>query len=144
MSAYLVPSISDFKAQFVRDFNYGADSTVVMDSDLTTAMTTAGFNFNGNLFDSQQNFTLCYLLLSAHFLVMNLRASSQGIGGQFTWLQSGKGVGSVNESIAIPQRILDNPEFSYLAKTNYGAQYLMLILPMLSGQMFAVHSRTNP
>lgn len=106
--------------------------------------TYTNVNFNPGFFADQGSYTLGYLLLSAHYLVLNVRQSSQGLSGQFNFTQSGKGAGSVNEAFAIPQRILDNPEFAMLAKTNYGAQYLMLLLPQLSGQMFNVYGTTLP
>lgn len=143
--AYTVPTIADFKAYFVRDFPYGTDpKTSVIDQDITNALADSGVNFNESLFSDQANFNIGYLLLTAHFLVMTLRASSQGTSGQFSWLQNSRNVGSVSEGIAIPQRILDNPEFAYLSKTNYGAKFLMFILPQLSGQIFIVCGGTTP
>lgn len=99
---------------------------------------------NPGLFSTQANYTLGYLMLSAHFLVLNIRSSSQGISGQYSWLQTNKNVGSVSEGLQIPQRILDNPEFAMLSKTNYGARFLMMVLPQLTGQIFNVYGRTLP
>lgn len=141
---FVIPSVSDFKNYFVRDFPYGTEATTVMDIDITNAMQDAGVNFSMDLWANQQSYTVAYLLLSAHFLVMNLRASSQGISGQYSWMQTGKGVGSVNESVQIPERIMNNPEYAMLTKTFYGAKYLFLILPQLSGQVFTVRGRTKP
>lgn len=143
MSAYTDPSVDDFKVYFVRDFPYGATVASVMDADITKALNDSSINLNPNLFDSQGIYTVGFLNLAAHFLVLNLRASSQGIAGQYTWLQSSKSVGSVNESFNIPQRILDNPEFAMLSKTTYGAKYLYMVLPQLSGQAFTVAGRTH-
>lgn len=143
--AYSNPSVESFKSQFSRDFPYGTDpNTTVLDSDITYAFTFVNMNINQNLFPNQGSYTLGYLLLSAHFLVTNLRASSQGMNGQFNFLQQSKGVGSVSESFGIPERILANPYFSMLTKTNYGAMFLQLILPQLSGQMFSVMGTTLP
>lgn len=142
-----IPTVQDFKNQFFRDFPYGGvngDLTTVQDQDITRAIEDASVNFSQDLFANQTTFNNGYLLLTAHFLTMNLRASSQGMNGKLPWLQSGKGVGSVSESFAIPQRILDNPEYAMLAQTNYGAQFLFLVLPQLTGQVFAVYGRTNP
>lgn len=141
---YTNPSATDFKNYFVRDFPYGVDTTEVMDSDITSALADANFNFNPALFANQSAYTLGFLLLAAHYLVLNLRASSQGISGQYSWLQTSKGVGSVNEGITIPQRILDNPEFAMLSKTNYGAKFLSFILPQLCGNIFSVQGGTRP
>jgi hypothetical protein len=77
-------------------------------------------------------------------LVLNLRASSQGIAGQAGWLQTSKGVGSVSEGFTIPQRILDNPDFALLNTTFYGQQFFMKVYPTMCGAIFTVRSRTNP
>lgn len=142
--AYTIPAVSDFKAYFVRDFNYGTEQTTVMDADISKGLSDAGVNFNEALWANQQSFTVGYLLLAAHYMVLSLRASSQGIRGQYEWLVNSKSVGSVSESFTIPQRILDNPFLSMLAKTTYGAQYLEYVLPLLSGQMYTVCGRTLP
>jgi hypothetical protein len=144
MTAYNQPTVAEFKAYFNRDFPYGSTPQSVMDSDITKAQGEALFNFNSDLFSSQDNYSICFNLLTAHFLVMDLRQSSQGIAGQFSWNATSKSVGSVSESIQIPDRIMQNPEFAYLTKTNYGTKYLMLLLPMLSGQVFTVEGSTRP
>lgn len=143
--AFVKPTIQEFKDYFFRDFPYGTDPlTSVLDQDITNAFAEAGVNFSECLWSDQANYTIGYLLLSAHYLVINLRSSSQGISGQFSWNQASKAVGSVSESFAIPQRILDNPMFALLSKTNYGARYLMLILPQMAGQIFNAFGSTRP
>lgn len=142
--AYDYPSVADFKAYFQRDFPYGTDpATSVLDIDITKAMSEANFNFNSSFYATQENFNIGFLYLTAHYLVTDLRASSQGISGQFTWLESSKSVGSVSQSFSIPQRIMDDPNFAWLMKTNYGAKYLMLLLPQMVGNMFSVCGRTH-
>jgi hypothetical protein len=142
---YVQPTVTDFKQYFVRDFPYGADmETSVLDADINRAMTESAHNFPEGLFDNQGEYFTGFMLLSAHNLVLNLRASSQGLSGKFPWLTAGHGAGSVNESLAIPQRILDNPEFSWLSMTNYGAKYLAMVLPQLTGNLFCVAGRTLP
>lgn len=143
--AYENPSVADFKSFFNRDFPYGTDpETQVLDSDITKAFTMTNVNMNQGLFGYQTSYNIGYLLLSAHYLVMNLRASSQGINGQFNFLESSKGVGSVSEAFAIPQRVLDNPDWAILCKTNYGAQFIQLVLPQLAGNMFIARGSTRP
>jgi hypothetical protein len=145
MGSFIYPSIADFKAYFFRDFPYGDDiETNVTDQDIAKAMGQANVNFNPALFGDQNSFSIAYDLLSAHYLVVDLRMSSQGINGQYSFLEQSKSVGSVSQSFAIPQRILDDPYFSMLSKTNYGAKYLELIIPQLAGQMFLVHGSTRP
>lgn len=143
--SYTNPSVADFKARFVRDFPYGTDiATTVTDTDIANAYALTNSNINIALWDSQAEYTLGYLLLSAHFLVTNLMASGQGLSGQYSFLTTSKGVGSVSISQAIPQRIQDNPYLSMLMKTPYGAQYVMLLLPRIVGQSLTVAETTNP
>lgn len=141
---YTNPQVSDFKTYFYRDFNYGPNSNTVTNTDITNALTDASVFINPVLFNTQAIYNTGFLLLAAHFLVMSLRASSQGVNGQFPWMQSSKGVGSVSEGFTIPDRILANPEFAMLSKTYYGAKFLFMVLPQLTGVMFSVCSRTNP
>lgn len=140
---FINPTVSDFKAYFFRDFPYGSTLDTVTDADIQKAIGQTTVNFNESLFSSQDNYTTSFLFLTAHYLCMDLQMSAQGILGSGTWLTTSKSVGSVAESFGIPQRILDNPELSYLSKTKYGMKYLSLILPGLAGQMFPVFGRTH-
>jgi len=143
--AYTAPTIANFKAQFFRDFPYGTDPSVsVLDQDILNAYNLVDLSMNQDLWDSQIDFTMGYLLYAAHFLVLSLRNSSQGLNGQWNWAQNNKSVGAVSEGFQIPQRIIDNPELMMLTKTQYGGLYLQLILPRLCGQMFSVYGRTKP
>ena len=138
--AFTNPAVSDFKSQLSRDFPYGTDpNNSVLDSDITYAFQFTNNSINQGFFTDQGTYTVAYNLLSAHYLVTNLRASSQGINGQYNWLQNSKGVGQVNEAFSIPDRILQNPIFSSLSKTNYGQNYLVMILPQLTGFMYGVY-----
>lgn len=142
--AYTNPSVTDFKTYFFRDFPYGSTMSTVQDQDITNALADASYNLNSGLFGSQAKYTAGYLLLAAHYLVTNLRASSQGVAGNYSWLEASKSVGSVSQAFSIPERILANPEFAMLSKTSYGAKYLLMVLPLLSGQIFTVCGGTQP
>lgn len=143
MSSYINPTISDFQARFVRDFPYGnADLTTVNDTDINQGLIQQQLSINPQLFNSQAAYTQGSLLLAAHFLVQNLRASSQGIAGKWDWVTQSKTVGSVNSSFAIPDRILENPELAMYASTTYGVMYLQMIMALLTGQMFSVAGGT--
>lgn len=144
--SYQNPSVAQFKEFFSRDFPYGTDPAVaVLDSDITKAFTFVNVGpLNQNFFPDQGAYNIGYLLLAAHYLVMNLQASSQGINGQFSFLEQSKSVGSVSQSFAIPQRVLDNPDWAILMRTNYGAQYLQILIPQLCGQIFISYGSTRP
>ncbi len=142
---YTAPTIANFKSQFVRDFPYGTDPTVaVLDQDIFNAFNVVDITINPCLWPNQTAYQLGYLLLAAHNLVLNIRSSSQGLSGQYNWMQNSKSAGGVNEAFQIPQRVIDNPDFMAYMKTNYGAQYLNILWPYLCGQMFAVAGRTKP
>lgn len=143
--AYENPSVAEFKTYFVRDFPYGTDiETSVTDADIAKAFQQVNVNISQGLFTDQSIYTVGYLLLAAHFLVMNLRAASQGISGRASWLEQSKSVGSVSQGFAIPEYILNNPLLSIYSQTNYGMQYLQLLLPLLPGQMFISYGSTRP
>lgn len=141
--AYLNPTATDFKTYFNRDFPYGnTDLSTIQDADIGKALIAQQNSLNPNLFATQSLYTNGALLLAAHFLVLNLRASSQGIAGKWDWLTNSKSAQAVSASYKIPDRILENPELSILCATTYGTQLVFLVLPSLVGQMFAVEGGT--
>lgn len=142
---YTAPTVANFEARFNRDFPYGSDiNTSVTPQDITNAFNLVDITINQGLWDTQGTYTIAYLLLAAHFLVLNLRASSQGLNGQYNWMQNSKSAAAVSESFTIPQRVIDNPDFAQYFKTNYGAQYMNLLWPQLAGQTFTVCGSTRP
>lgn len=142
--AYTIPDVAAFKAYFVRDFIYAENVSSVMNADIQKGLDDAGVNINPSLFASQQIFNIAYLNLAAHFMVLSLSSASQGVQGRYTWLVSSKSVGNVSESYTIPQRFIDNPYLASLSKTNYGAKYLSMVLPLITGNMFTVEGGTTP
>lgn len=141
---YTAPTVEKFEDYFFRDFPFGADiEQNVVEQDVQRALDQVVCQINQSLFCSQDEYTTGYLLLAAHFLVLNIQASSQGLSGSFNWNTTSKSVGSVSISATIPDSILANPLFSMLTKTNYGAQYLGMIYPKLSGQVFTVEGATK-
>jgi hypothetical protein len=145
VGSWIAPQIPQFQSYFVDDFPYGPDpKTQFPDYRILNAIQMIGLSFfNPDFFGDQVTFNIGYLLLSAHYMVMNIRRASQGMKGQFGFLQNSKSAG-ITVGIEIPQRIKDNPDFAWLCQTNYGAEYLHLILPQLSGQMYAIPRMTNP
>lgn len=150
---YTDPTFDDFKARYLRDFPFAeltgqnGDATnysKVTDADLTIAFNQVGSGLNVCLFPSQLTFTQGFLALAAHNLVMNLRASSQGIAGKYDWLTGSKSVGNVSEAYVIPDKVKENPFFSWLSMTPYGAQYYAVISPYLIGNFGWVRGFTWP
>jgi len=142
--AYIVPTVTDFKNHFTRDFPYGVATNTVMDSDISKALDECSVNFNESLWDTQTEFSISYLYLTAHYLVMDLRASTQGIAGNFAWMTTNKSVGSVSEGQDMPEFIKKDPMLSHYAKTYYGAKYISLLYPRLIGNMFSKFGGTKP
>lgn len=140
----LTISVVSFKAYFTRDFPYGNTPSYVMDSDISKAIIQATCFVNKALFCTPGTYAQGVLTLAAHFLVMNLRASAQGIQGTYPWMTVSKAVGNVSEGIQIPDRIMANPQFAMLTKTYYGSQFLFSIMAKLTGQMFTVAGTTLP
>jgi hypothetical protein len=141
--AFTVPTASDFKTYFTRDFPFGTTQNTVLDSDITKAIVEAGFNINTAFFGTQEQYSVGYLYLTAHYLVMDLRASAQGIAGNFPWLTASKSVGSVAETFMTPEALAKSPTLAHLGKTYYGAKYLSLVYPRLVGNVFASFGGTQ-
>lgn len=144
---YIFPTTSDFQTQFTRDFPfftgtppYDNATNTIGDTDISNAMAEAAAYINPFLFPTQAQYTLGALRLSAHYMVMNLRASSQGLWGQYEWATTSKSAGAVSQGITLPERVQNNPMFQMLSKTNYGAQYFYMIYPQLIGQTFGVYA----
>src|SRR3982750_511646 len=92
--AFNNPTITEFKTFFVRDFPFGSDpATSILDQDIANAYQLTNVNFNPDLWADQAAYTLGYLYLSAHYLVVNIQTSSQGIAGQYNWNANSKSVG---------------------------------------------------
>lgn len=152
--AYTIPTVAEFKTQFYRDFPYavpasgtGGDDTdlsKVTNFDIQNAINLANANMNQALFPTQARFTQAYLYAAAHYLVTNLKASNQGLFSQFNWNVNQKTVGGVQESFQIPERITRSPWLSHFSQTRYGAQYLSIIIPLLTGHVVTVEGMTTP
>lgn len=142
---FVAPTVAQFKTQFIRDFPYGTDPNIsVLDIDIINAFNLTDISINQDLWANQTAYQIGYGYLAAHYMVLNLRASSQGLNGQYNWAQNSKSVQGVSEAFTIPQRLIDNPDFMAYTKTNYGAMYLNLLWPMLVGPSFTVCGRTKP
>lgn len=124
----------------------GADSidNYIQDDDITRAFEEAQANFNQDLWGSDANIKLAYLYITAHYLVMDLRAAQGGVAANPQFILASRSVGNVRESYGIPKSYMDSPVFAYLATSPYGLKYLSLIVPRLVGNIQGVPGGTNP
>lgn len=151
------PTLEDFKIFFARDFPFQpvgdltADPPVVVvpdpskyvqDTDVSKAFMITNTKFNEEFFSTQEEYTLGYLYLSAHLLTMSIRASNAGFAGSFNWGSTSQSVGSVSVSNNLPESIAKNPLWAWLVSTNYGVDYLMMILPELVAPFGIAPGRT--
>lgn len=139
-SGYVKPPLVTVVSQDGDD----TDLKKVTDQDILNAQGIAPANINQGLFPSQESYTTCFNLLSAHYMVTNLLNSTQGVKSQYDWLTQQRAVGSVSSTFIIPKSVRDSPFFATLTATRYGAQYLSIIAPLLHGNVRIVAGDTTP
>ncbi len=116
----------------------------ILDEDIEKAFSEAKIGLNQTLFSSDENITLGYLYLTAHYLVNDIRASIGGLAGKGVFALTSRSVGNVSESYGIPQAYLDNPIYQFFTQSPYGLKYLALVLPNLVGNIGHVAGATSP
>lgn len=116
----------------------------ILDEDIEKAFGEAKISFNQSLFTSDENITIGYLYLTAHYLVNDIRAASRGISGVAAFPLQSRSVGSVSESYGVPEVYLKNPVYSFYTQSPYGLKYLNLILPLLVGNIMGICGGTRP
>lgn len=154
-------SVADFKAQFPRDFRYGAGLDTVTDGDIQRGLNTASTVYNPALFDTTvvgvtpiltSEALLAYLYASAHFMVLSLQAAGglsavskyAGPTSQGEGVVSNKSVGGVSIGFAWPAMVTDNPALYQFTKTSYGQEYLQILMLKLVGNVSLVAGETQP
>lgn len=138
-------TVEEFKGWFVRDFPYSSNANEgITDNDILKAFAEAALVFNEQLFDTEDNKKLGFLYLAAHYLVIDLQNSSQGINGKYEGLMASKTVGSVSVGYQLPNWVIEHPIYSLLAQTKYGMKFLSLIITSLVGNVRAVKGITHP
>lgn len=115
----------------------------IQDSDIERAFAEAKVNFNPDLFTDDDAAIMVFLYLAAHYLVIDLNNAKNPLGMGFMGFTQSKSVGSVSESYAVPQWMLNNAILSQYATTGYGRKYLSLIQPYLVGNIIFVPGRTT-
>lgn len=115
----------------------------IQDADIMRAFKEANVNFNTALFGDNDTIKMVFLYLAAHYLVIDLNNAMNPLGMGFMGFTQSKSVGSVSESYAVPQWMLNNAILSQYAQTGYGRKYLSLIQPYLVGNIIFVPGRTT-
>lgn len=110
----------------------GDKYSYITDEDIEKAFTQAKPNSNENFGETCVEKINIYLHLVAFYLVFDIKNSSSGINSSFTGTLSGKHVGDVSESYAIPAWMTENPMYSIYAQNGYGLKYLSLIAPYMA------------
>lgn len=113
----------------------------INDDDIKKALEQARISFNSNIWGSNEDLLkVAFLLLTAHYLICDLNMSN---GGGSSFFMTSKSVDGVSASYGIPQSILNNINYSYLAKTEFGLKYLQLLAPRLNGYIKTVIGTTS-
>lgn len=115
----------------------------IQDADIMRAFKEANVNFNAALFGDNDTIKMVFLYLAAHYLVIDLNNAMNPLAMGFMGFTQSKSVGSVSESFAVPQWMLNNAILSQYAQTGYGRKYLSLIQPYLVGNIIFVPGRTT-
>ena len=139
-------TVDDFRGWFSRDFPYSqqdGDLSGITIQDIQKAFAEAMFVYNRQLF-SDSEYKIAFLYLAAHYLVIDLKNSSTGLKGAFSGLMSSKSVGSVSVGYSLPTWVMENPLYSLIAQTPYGAKYLSLAIARCVGNMAVVKGCTQP
>jgi hypothetical protein len=141
-------TVADFKAHFTRDFTYysgtGCEREAVTDADISKAFLEASANFNDGLFSADDICKLCYLYLTAHFLVVDFQMAAQGLNSVGYNPVSSRSVGPVSEGYAIPEWVSKSTTLGQYTTTRYGQKYLALIRPLLIGNVGLAAGYTTP
>lgn len=116
----------------------------VQDSDIERAFIEAKAVFNQALFGSDEEIKQGYLYLTAHYLVMDLRAAMGGLFAAGTFPMTSRSAGNVSESYGVPSAYTEDPALAYLAGSAYGMKYLSLVIAATRGNVFVVQGATLP
>lgn len=115
----------------------------IQESDIERAFLEAKVNFNASWYSDDEVAEMIFYYLAAHYLIIDLTNRMNPLSMGYKGLTQSKSVGSVSESYAIPQWMLNNQMLSAYAQTGYGRKYLSLIQPYLVGNIIYTPGRTT-
>ena len=132
----------DFKDFFDRgDFTYSEILPDARDKDIELAISNALDLLNQDLYPTEAIGEKALYYLTAHELKQILEKSESQ--GQSNFIQSSRGVGSISESLVIPEW-MQQDIFAYFATTSYGIQFLIISKPYLDGVVLIAGGATLP
>lgn len=115
----------------------------IQDTDILRAFAEAKINFNTSFWKDDETAEMVFYYLAAHYLVIDLTNRMNPLSMGYKGLTQSKSVGSVSESYAIPQWMLNNKVLGTYAQTGYGRKYLSLIQPYLICNIILSPGRTT-
>lgn len=138
------PTVAEFKAYFVREFQYDKGLNFVTDDDIQRAISESFQLYNQSLIDDAGSQNVAYLYVIAHVLVVNIQnagglaAKPLGLGVRNVadGVMVSKGIGPANVTYQVPpDRISRSPTLLYFFQTSFGQRYIQMIANQLNGQM---------
>lgn len=120
------------------------ESNYVLDSDITRSFSETQITFNQGLFGTDAQIQIGYLYLTAHYLVLNIKAALKGVQGNGEFVVNSRSVGSVSENFTVPEWITKDRILGAFAQTAYGLKYLNMISSSLVGNIVAIGGATLP
>ncbi len=134
--------VTTFKEHFDHgQFMYGDTPPSVRDKDIVSAVSEMQAILNPTLYPTETSCNLAKLYLTAHFLTLDLGASESG--GQPVYNQTSRSVGSISESISVPDWMTQG-SYSYFSTTYYGQKWLIITRPYFSTYIGCVTGGTRP
>lgn len=136
-------SAADFKTRFDREFIYGTGLDRVRDKDINDAIAQAQVMYHAALW-SVEDGKQAFLYATAHFVAIRIQAaggliasvSGDAINNRSAGIVESKSVGQVAVSYTQPPERLRKMAFLLpFWETEWGKQYIMMLLPKLSGNV---------
>lgn len=120
-------------------------NTYVLDADIEKAIFQAKQFFNPNLFSTEDELLSFLVYLVAHYLVVDIQMSQEGINSTGYYIPNHVTVGDVSESYSNPTNSQGDSSIMYqLNQTRYGQKYLALVSPLMVGHFSFVGGSTTP
>lgn len=137
------PTVTQFKTQFERDFNFAPESDPdnlekITDKDINRAILESQVHFNSDLFGETETIDVIFMYLVAFNLVVNIQNSTKGLSSQSKFPINSNSVGGVSVSFSIPEKVLNSPFCAQYLQNGYGKKYLELAWPFTVGNISVV------